>query len=232
VVELYDAGIRRVDAQVARLIDYLKQHRLWENCAFALTADHGEEFLEHERRYHAPVSLSEEITRVPLMIRVSTSGKKRVPETPFSHLHLAPTLLEIVDVPAPPSFKGRSLWRNLQQELPWGGPAVAECAYGCTNPFRAEAPLAPRLVSVRDARHKLVLRIEPGAVEELYDLKAEGAEKRSLPAAAENEVRIRFLQAVRKHVTETAMGTDMVARLKARLRDVRVEWEQIHSRVS
>jgi len=36
----------------------------------ALTADHGEEFLEHGGRYHAPLRLNEEIVRVPVLIRV------------------------------------------------------------------------------------------------------------------------------------------------------------------
>lgn len=92
LVELYDAGIRSVDSQVARLVAHLKQSDLWHNCTFALTADHGEEFLDHGRRYHAPVSVHEEIVRVPLLIRVPASAKRQVPETPFSHLHLAPTL--------------------------------------------------------------------------------------------------------------------------------------------
>jgi arylsulfatase A-like enzyme len=232
VIELYDAGIRSVDDQIARLVGHLRQHHMWENCAFVLTADHGEEFLEHGRRYHAPVSFDEQVARVPLMIRVPVSGEKSVPETPFSHLHLAPTLLEILDVPAPHSFKGRSLWSNLQQGSPWDDPAVAECTYGCINPFRSETRLAPRLVSVRDARHKMALRIEPGTNEELYDLKTDAEGKRPLPPGAENEVRIRFLQSARKHITEAARGTDVVARLKARLRDVRVELEHNPSKVS
>ena len=229
IVELYDAGIRAVDSQIARFVCHLKQVDRWDNCAFVLTADHGEEFLDHGRRYHAPVSLCEEIARVPLMIRVPASGKKRVPETPFSHLDLAPTLLEILDVPVPESFQGMSLWRNLQQEAPWERPAVAECVYGCTNPFRPELRMAARLLSVRDARHKLVMRIEPGAIEELYDLRTDPGERQPLPAGTHNEVRIRLLRAARKHISDTAGAKDVVAQLKIRLRDVRVELQQIRS---
>ena len=223
VIELYDAAIRSLDAQVAKLITYLKHSALWDNCAFVLTADHGEEFLDHGRRYHAPVSLGEEVARVPLLIRAPASGKKTVPEVPFSHLHLAPTLLEILDMPAPKSFRGTGLWRNLQQGVPWEDPAITESVYGCTNPFRAPDRKGARLMSVRDARHKLVMRVEPGSTEEIYDLEADPQEQKPLPAAAGKEIRGQLLEAARGHIQKTSCGRDTIARLKARLRDLRSE---------
>ena len=68
----------------------------------------------------------------------------------MSHLHLAPTLLEILGAEAPSAFRGRSLWTNLQRGEAWDdpaiGPAIIECAYGCTNPFRAESRSVSRLL--------------------------------------------------------------------------------------
>lgn len=231
ILELYDAGIRSVDGHIARLIAHLRQNGRWENCAFVLTADHGEEFLEHGRRYHAPVSSDEEVVRVPLMIRIPGTEKKKVTNSPFSHLHLAPTLLEALDVPAPDSFQGRSLWCALQQGAPWNDPALAECAFACTNPFRMETRLASRLISVRDAHHKLVLRLEPGALEDLYELKADGKEK-PLAALAEMEVRVRFLRAAHKHLSEQRSAMNTMARLRARLRELRVELGHSRPKVS
>ncbi len=236
VVQLYDAGIRWVDRQAARLVDSLRQRHLWDDCVFALTADHGEEFLEHGGRYHSPVRLSEEIVRVPLLIRVPGERGAKVPASPMSHLHLAPTLLEIMGVQAPTAFQGRSLWTNLQREMAWDGPAVAdpttagpaivgpaiiECAYGCTNPFRAESRSASRLLGVRDARFKLVIRIEPGATEEVYDLEADPAEMRPSTDGPALETRKRLLQAAREHMERTVSARDPVMRLRARLRDLR-----------
>jgi len=223
IVELYDAAISAVDTQVARLVAYLKNSALWANCTFVLTADHGEEFLDHGRRYHAPVSLHEEIARVPLLIRVPAAAKKRVAKSPFSHLHLAPTLLEILDVPAPERFRGTSLWRNLQQGVPWDDPAITESVYGCTNPFRAQDRMGARLLSVRNARHKLVMRVEPGATEKVYDLEADPKEENPLPAGAGKEIRKQLLQAAQEHIRKVSSGRDTTARLKARLRDLRVE---------
>jgi len=227
VVRLYDAGVRWVDRQIAYLVDSLRQSRLWDDCVFALTADHGEEFLEHGGRYHSPVRLSEEIVRVPLVIRVPGERGVKVPASPMSHLHLAPTLLEIMGEQAPSDFQGRSLWTNLQKGIAWDdpaiGPAIIECAYGCTNPFRAESRGASRLLAVRDARFKLVMRIEPGATEEVYDLEADPAEMGPSTDGPALATRKRLLHAAREHVEKTVSARDPVMRLRARLRDLRCE---------
>src|SRR5207248_504613 len=65
VMRLYDAGIRWADAQIRKLSQKLYDLDLWDKCAVAVTADHGEEFLEHGGRFHPPVKLTEELVRVP-----------------------------------------------------------------------------------------------------------------------------------------------------------------------
>jgi arylsulfatase A-like enzyme len=227
IVELYDAGIRWVDGQIARLVQGLKQAHLWNECVFALTADHGEEFLEHGGRYHAPVRLKEEIVHVPLLIRVPGEsggrGPGKVPASPMSHVHLAPTLLASMGVPAPAAFRGRSLWTNLRNGIAWDDPAMIECAYGCTNPFRTENRSAPRLLGVRDARFKLVMRIEAGATEEVYDLEADPGEENPRVGGYGVEARRHLLQAAREHLLRTVADRDSEMRLQARLRDVQAE---------
>jgi len=223
VVQLYDGGIRWVDHQIGRLVDRLKQTNLWDDCVFALTADHGEEFLEHRGRFHSPTRLNEEVVRVPLLIRVPGEKGVKVPASPMSHVHLAPTLLDILEVGAPQAFQGRSLWTNLQRGAAWDDPAIIECAYGCTNPFRAETRNAPRLLGVRDARFKLVMRIESGAVEEIYDLETDPKETRPNQSGVPPEIRKRLLQAALEHVEKTASAQDRILRLRARLRDLRYE---------
>ncbi len=244
VVELYDAGIRWVDAQIARLVGCLRRSGRWDNCVFALTADHGEEFLEHGRRHHAPVSLSEEVARVPLLLRVP--GMREVerqaphmgPQTArpsgdgvvFSHLHLAPTLLEILDVPPPCGFQGKSLWKRLQGEAQRDGrendpaeSAIAECVYGCTNPFNEQTRLSPRLLSVRDARYKLVMRLEPGAAEEVYDIISDPQEKSLLQGRETAKIRRRLLLLALEYVKTTSAAAPSAARLKILLRDLRLK---------
>jgi arylsulfatase A-like enzyme len=229
IIELYDAGIRSLDTQVARLVSHFKQSDVWDECAFAVTADHGEEFLDHGRRYHAPVNLREEIIRVPLMIRDPDSAKREVTTAPFSHLHLAPTLLDMLGAPAPATFQGISRWRNLQQGMSWEDFAISECVYGCNNPFRGQDRLGATLLSVRSARHKLVVRIEAGSVEEIYDLETDPKEERPLLSGAQTEVRGQLLQSARNHIRKTLHDRPATMRLRGRLRDLGRELQSIAS---
>lgn len=225
IIQLYDAGILWVDRQISRLVDCLKQTRLWDDCVFALTADHGEEFLEHGGRYHAPVRLCEEVVHVPLLIRVPGERAVKVPASPMSHLHLAPTLLESMGMQVAPAFRGRSLWTNLQRGIAWDDPAITECVYGCMNPFRAESRSASRLLGVRDSRFKLVMRIEPGATEELYDLETDPGEAHPCRDGTALHARKRLLQAAREHLEKTVSTRDTVMRLRAQLRNLLLEWK-------
>jgi arylsulfatase A-like enzyme len=172
IIRLYDAGIRWVDTQLERLAAHLQKRNRWDHCLFAFTADHGEEFLDHGGRYHPPNRLMEELVHVPMLIRAPGTPTKPVSKASFSHLHLAPTLLEAASVPAPGSFQGKSLWRKIREGAAWNDPAVAECVAGCTNPFRAESRRQSRVLMVRDQRHKLILHFDSRA-EALYDLQAD-----------------------------------------------------------
>jgi len=223
VIELYDAAIRGVDSQIAQLVRFLKRSDRWDDCVFALTADHGEEFLDHGRRFHAPIGLAEEIARVPLLIRVPGKVKKEPAAFVLSHLDLAPTLLEILAVAPPPSFQGTSLWRSLEGGITNDAPAITECAYGCTNPFSEETRLAPKLLAVRDGRYKLIIRLSPGAGEEVYDLQTDPGEKSPVAASEGREIRAHLLQAAMEHMRNTSRSQSVDARLKARLRDLRLK---------
>jgi len=230
VVALYDAGVRWVDTQMARLVSTMQQSRRWDNCVLALTADHGEEFLDHGVRYHPPSHLMEDLIHVPLLLRVPGATKKEVAKTPFSLLHLAPTLLEAAEQSAPFTFQGTSYWTQMRDGCSYDGVAISECVTSCTNPFRIESRFGPRLLSVRETRYKLVLHFNPQA-EELYDLEADPGERAPLSQGAQKAVRRRLLEIAREHMRNSLERRDDKARLRARLRDLqqqglRPEWKK------
>jgi arylsulfatase A-like enzyme len=218
VVGLYDAGVRWVDTQIGRLADVLRRSGRWDNCIFAATADHGEEFLDHGERYHAPTRLTEELIRVPLLLRVPGTRTGPAESAPFSLLHMAPTLLDALCIPVPECFQGTSLWTQIQRGESWEDPAVVECIQGCTNPFRLQNRVGPRILAIRETRFKLVLRFDPPS-EDLYDLEADPGEAMPLPPSAEKEARIRLLERARAHLQNSAASQDTEARLRSRLRD-------------
>jgi arylsulfatase A-like enzyme len=218
VVEMYDAGIRWVDAQIARLVEALRQFKIWENCVFAFTADHGEAFLEHGRRYHAP-SLTEELIHVPLMIRVPGMKKQLVPAGGFSLLHLAPTLLDVADLPIPSEFQGQSQWRNLRETIAWQAPAISECIAGCTNPFNLEQRCGARLLALREARYKLLLNFDT-QTDYLFDLHTDPRERAPLPNSEGKPERRRLLEFALEHLRRSASRQSSPAYLGARLREI------------
>jgi arylsulfatase A-like enzyme len=225
IVELYDAGVRWADTQLARLVEHLRQSGRWGNCVFAVTADHGEEFLDHGGRYHPPSRLMEELIHVPLFLRVPGVQGGPVANSAFSLLHLAPTLLDTLRLPVPTSFQGTSHWKWMQRGDPWEGPAVVECVQGCTNPFRRRNRLGPRVLAIRDARYKLLLHFDPPS-EDLYDLAEDPNEKSPLPHTAEKQVRRRLLDWARAHLQRSVEDRAPDLQLRAQLRDFRMEWQQ------
>jgi arylsulfatase A-like enzyme len=225
VVALYDAGVRWVDAQMSRLVETLRGSSRWDNCIFAFTADHGEEFLDHGGRYHPPSRLMEELIHVPLLLRVPGSAKRDVAKSSFSMVHLAPTLLDAVQLPVPTGFEGRSHWEQLRQGESFDGIAISECVAGCTNPFRPENRMGPRVLSVREARFKMVLYFDPPAAN-LYDLDADPGERAPLEPAAQKPVRRRLLEIAREHLRRSSEQRHARTRVQARLRELRLEWKK------
>src|SRR5436305_4952112 len=126
IAALYDAGIRWVDVQMERLIKDMNASGRWGDCIFALTAGHGEEFLDHGGRYHPPSRLAEELIHVPLLLRVPGTGKKDVSKKPFSMIHLAPTLLDAAQVEVPSEFQRSSYWSQISQGNDFNEAAITE----------------------------------------------------------------------------------------------------------
>jgi len=230
ISDFYDAGVRWVDEQLKRLIGFLEPGNRWQDCVFVLTADHGEEFLDHGQRYHAPSHLQEELIRVPLLLRFPTSEMPEQAGSPFSLIHLAPTLLEFVGAPIPVEFQGRSQLTRLLSGRGFDGPAISECVAGCTNPLRLESRNGSRILSIRESQYKLVLDFKR-ATEKLYDLQSDPGEQSPLPNTAESATRRRLLEASREHLRGVMRQRDPRARLRARLRDLQLEWPGSSERV-
>ncbi len=229
VIALYDAGVRWADEQIRRLTERLVDLNRWDQCTLAVTADHGEEFLEHEGRFHPPLRLSEELVHVPLLVRVPDGGG-RIVEQSLSLIDLAPTLLDILGTPAPADFRGRSCWSQLAENAAWERTVVTECVKGCTNPFRPENRVGPRILAVRKGHHKLVVDFETSG-EELFDLEADPREENPLPLDAAKRVRRALLESARKHVVESRKARDFDRRMGSQLRELRIEWAHSASSV-
>lgn len=223
IIDLYDAGIRWVDTQVARLVGVMRGAGLWDSTVLALTADHGEEFLEHGGRFHSPARLTEELVRVPLLLRApGLPPPAKTVDAPFSLLRLAPTLLDAAGAPVPAEFCGQSCWPHLQSGTAWDDTCVIESIADAADLFRAEGRLGRRMVAVRDRRCKLVFDF--GSVQEqLFDLERDPGEQHPLPDGAERPLRARWLKRVQEHIVGSQADINSPSRVRARIREMELE---------
>jgi arylsulfatase A-like enzyme len=225
IISLYDAGIRRVDQQVERLVASLRNLRSWDDCALIFTADHGEEFLDHGGRFHPPANLKEEIVHVPLMLRVPGALKCPVAATPFGHLHLGPTILEAINLRPPAEFQGRSLWNELQTGKSWNDVAIVESVGRCTNPYDSDSRSQGRTLAIREQQYKLIIDFDLNR-EEFFDLASDPGEQTPLPPDRERTVRRRLLQRALQHLQAPLHLEHSPLRLSGRLSELRLELAQ------
>lgn len=107
----YDTEVHFTDAWVGKLVDWIQSQPFGENTAVIISADHGEAFGEHGFRRHA-YELWEAVVRVPLLVHVPGIAPRRI-DARRSHLDLAPTIADLMEVPAEPPFRGQSLVPEL-----------------------------------------------------------------------------------------------------------------------
>jgi arylsulfatase len=101
LIDLYDAEIRYNDEKIGEFLAALRERELLENSLLVFTADHGDAFGEHGY-YEHPRYLHDEITHVPLMVRVP-DGRRDVVETPVSTLDVVSTIEGVVGREVGPS---------------------------------------------------------------------------------------------------------------------------------
>ncbi len=88
----YRHAIYHIDRQFNRFLTALKSHPRHEEAVIVFTGDHGEEFFEEGRIFHAS-NLNQAQTHVPLYYRLPS---KKPSCTLTSHLDIFPTLLDYV----------------------------------------------------------------------------------------------------------------------------------------
>ncbi|HDH51528.1 MAG TPA: hypothetical protein ENG75_05660 [Nitrospirae bacterium] len=102
----YDAGITYVDKVVGDLHRVFKESG--KDYLFAITADHGQAFMEHGVFGHG-LTLYEEQTHVPLIMDLNGKYKGRV-STPVQLMDLYPTIMDIAGVSVDHIVDGDSMW--------------------------------------------------------------------------------------------------------------------------
>ncbi len=116
LINIYDGRISCVDRQIRRICNRLKQLNLSDKTLLIITADHGEEFFDHNMTGHG-FSLYDELIRVPLILNNRfLSQQGQIVEKQVCLTDLPVTVLDFLDIKVPEQMKGESLLPFMQHD--------------------------------------------------------------------------------------------------------------------
>jgi len=173
---LYGERVNLVDGFVGDIVRGLKDLNLKEKTAVVITADHGEQLGERGRWAHGP-DLHEELIRVPLILcGPGLAGPRRI-DRQVELLGLAPTILDMLGLPAPSAFLGSSFAPLAHARSDEGSEIIfSEAMHGGGRLSRSGVPDTYTVTSCREAGWKYIHDTEDDG-EELYDLAADPCER-------------------------------------------------------
>lgn len=196
----YDGEVAFADAQVGRVLDWLKSSGQENRTAVVVAGDHGEGLGDHGEATHGML-LYDSTLRVPLVMAGPSLGAG-TRDQPVSLANLAATVIGWAGVPVPRGMQSPSL---LSAEKP--GEVYAETEYPRSAGWHA-------LTALTDDRWKLIVSSE----RELYDVAADPGETRNLAAwkTPVADAMSNALGAVAKPGTSpTSVSPDAAERLRA-----------------
>ncbi|MGH9703964.1 MAG: sulfatase-like hydrolase/transferase [Candidatus Acidiferrales bacterium] len=106
----YDGEIAFDDAQLGRVVRYLKEKNLYDRTLIVLAADHGEGLGEHGEKTHG-FFIYNSTLHVPLIIKLpaSRAAAPRVVKSSVGLVDIAPTILSVTGTGVPKEMQGRNL---------------------------------------------------------------------------------------------------------------------------
>ena len=133
LIALYDGELAFTDAQLGRLLAHLRELGLDERTLVVVTADHGEEFLDHGGVEHGH-TLYQELLAVPLVLAGPGIPRGAVVEEPAAGIDLTPTVLALLDMEVPPDCAGVDLLAGIPagRSIPSSGTLWAEGRQVCS----------------------------------------------------------------------------------------------------
>jgi len=111
----YDEFIRYCDETYRDFIKGLMARNKTGNTVIILSSDHGESF-EHGYFTHGGPFLYEQVTHIPLIIKLPDQTKGMVIDDLVEQIDITATILDLAHIPVPPWMEGRSLLPLIQGE--------------------------------------------------------------------------------------------------------------------
>jgi choline-sulfatase len=162
----YDAELAYTDQILGAFQQALIDGGWWQRALVVLLSDHGEGLGDHGEASHG-YFIYESTLHVPLIIHWPAGAPDHAPRDsqPGGLIDVAPSILDYLHIPAPPSFEGRSLLTGNGPRPVYSETAYAHDAFGWAL-----------LRSLRVGAYKYIEAPSP----ELYNLAADPREQNNL----------------------------------------------------
>jgi arylsulfatase A-like enzyme len=182
-LDRYDQEIAHTDAQINRLLEKLDDKKWLDNTVVIFTSDHGEEFGEHDARFHYTVY--EEVMRVPLVIKAPGLEPRTIAE-PVEQIDILPTLMALLQPNSgeAEAFPGRDVIGDAEERPvfferdrppPYNQRGVL---VGTTKLFVIEEADTARIPITSRGTHVPITNVHPGTY--MYDLASDPGEKNNI----------------------------------------------------
>lgn len=190
-----------VDTQVGRIVQYLKDHDLYEDTLIVYTSDHGDMIGSHGLNHKSGLMQYDETNLVPLIMAGPCIGEKQSKQMLVSLADLMPTIAELCQVPIAQPLYGRSFAAPLQaQEDTFRDYTVSEGFLPRDGQHR------PIIMAIRTQTEKYIYHQD--RAEEFYDLVADPGENYNMIGDVQVEA---FRNIVLQELSDTPALQGLVA---------------------
>jgi choline-sulfatase len=185
---LFTQALRQQDAKIGKVLMKLDELGLRDNTIIVITADHGEELLEHGFVGHASTSwdgtVYDDLIHVPLLIYYpKTLPKGKRIDTQVRTIDILPTVLDMLGISFSGHIQGKSLLPLMLGKADFQETAFSEttpCGYSCpkrleNNWRRAVRTNEWKLIAIyndetKETRYELYhLKTDPGETTNVID---------------------------------------------------------------
>ena len=112
----YLNSLLEFDRQLGRLFDALRERGLDRDTLVVVTGDHGQAFGAPHKGYYHSGNVYQEDVQVPMVIwSPALFGRAAVSDAIGAHVDLSPTILDLLEIPAPAGWQGRSLMDDSRE---------------------------------------------------------------------------------------------------------------------
>jgi arylsulfatase A-like enzyme len=117
----YDGAIAYTDHHVGQVVDTLAELGVLDDTAIIVSADHGDSFGEHGQYADHGIA-NEAVHNIPMIVRWPGVTQQSTPDALIYGLDLGPTLCDLLDLPIPAGWDGRSFAPALRGQTFEGRP--------------------------------------------------------------------------------------------------------------